>query len=129
MADLPPCILVVDDNDVNLELVQEILSTRNYRVITARNGQEAVQKAKQNRPNLILMDIRMPVMSGLEATEKLRGESCCANIPVIALTASVGTDAERRQIAVGCNFHLEKPVQSKVLFKAIERYLGPYTSE
>jgi len=90
----------------------------------ARNGREALEVAPQHHPELILMDMRMPVMGGLEATRRLREIPEFADTPIIALTASTGSEAETRQIALGCTDHLGKPIQTEDLFEIIERYLG-----
>ena len=117
-------ILVVEDNDTNLMMILELLSVHGHEVAVARNGQEAIDLALASKPELILMDIRMPVMGGLEATHRLREIPEFAEVPIIALTASTGTDAEDRQVAAGCTEHLAKPIQSKALFAVIDRYLG-----
>lgn len=117
-------ILVVEDNKVNLKMILDMLSVHNYEVIVAVNGKEAIELAQKHKPDLVLMDIRMPVMDGLEATKRLRSMKEFDNIPIIALTASAGSDAEERQISAGCTEHLSKPIQTKQLFPVLEKYLG-----
>ena len=116
-------ILVAEDNDVNLKMLLDMLSIHGHEVIVARNGREAVELAQQRKPDVILMDMRMPVMTGLEATRQLRSLPEFADLPIIALTASTGTEAEERQLAIGCTAHLAKPIQSKELFEALKHYL------
>lgn len=116
-------ILVVEDNQDNLDMVLYMLSLNKYEVAVARNGKEAIDVAQSFQPELILMDIRMPVMGGLEATKLLRKTEEFKETPIIALTASVGTESEERQITVGCTAHLSKPIQSKELYAAINKYL------
>ncbi|MDM8541546.1 response regulator [Desulfococcaceae bacterium HSG9] len=116
-------ILVAEDNDTNLKMVLDMLSVQEHEVIVARNGQEAVDLAKQHKFDLILMDMRMPVMDGLEATRRLREMPELEDIPIIALTASAGTEAAEEQIAAGCTEHLAKPIRTKELFEALARYL------
>lgn len=118
-------ILVVEDNEVNLKMILDMLSIHDHKVVVARNGQEAVEQAKQHKPELILMDIRMPVMDGMEATYILRGIPEYADIPIIALTASTGSEAEDKQISMGCTEHLAKPIQTKELFAVLARHLSP----
>ena len=89
-----------------------------------RNGQEAIDLALTSKPELILMDIRMPVMGGLAATKRLREIPEFAEVPIIALTASTGTDSEDRQITAGCTEHLAKPIQAQELFDVMGRSLG-----
>lgn len=118
------CILIAEDNETNLNLILDILSINNHKVVVARNGKEAVKQAHIHKPKLILMDIRMPVMNGLEATTTLRKTVEFRNTPIIALTASTGSDSEEKQIAAGCTEHIAKPVQSADLLRIAERYLS-----
>jgi CheY-like chemotaxis protein len=115
---------VADDDEVNLAMILDMLSIHGHKVVTARNGQEAVEMAMQHKPELILMDIRMPVMDGLEATQRLRTMPEFANTPIIAFTASTGCDAVERHIATGCTEHMAKPVQTKELFAVLKKYLS-----
>jgi len=116
-------ILVVEDNEINLRMLLDMLSIHNHKVTVARNGVEAIESAKQHKPEIVLMDMRMPVMGGLEATMRLREIPGLAETPIIALTASTGTDAEERQIDIGCTAHLPKPIQTKELFDVLTKYL------
>ena len=116
-------ILVVEDNEVNLALILAMLSNQGHEVTVARNGQEAIDLAQSHRPELILMDIKMPVMDGLEATRRLRAIPEFAQTPIIALTASTGSEAEDLQVTAGCTEHLAKPIQTKELFEVLDRYL------
>lgn len=116
-------ILAVEDNEVNLAMLLDMLHTHDHQVLVARNGQEAIELAESNNPELILMDIRMPVMDGLEATRRLRKIKRFSKIPIIALTASVGDDGRDKCLEAGCTEHLAKPIQSRELFEAIGQYL------
>lgn len=116
-------ILVAEDNEVNLAMILDILSIHDHEVAVARNGQEAIELAQSHRPELILMDIRMPVMDGVEATRRLRAMSEFDDTPIIALTASTGSEAETRQITAGCTAHMAKPIQSQALFALLKHYL------
>ena len=117
-------ILIVEDNEVNLALILDMLSIQGHETAVARNGVEAIELARSHGPELILMDVRMPVMDGLEATQKLREIPEFANIPIIALTASTGSDAEVRQLEAGFTEHLAKPIQVGELFEALQRHLN-----
>ena len=119
------CILVVEDNEVNRLMIVDLLSVYDHQVIVATNGQEAIELAQIHQPELIFMDIRMPIMDGLEATRRLREISAFNHVPIIALTASVGLEAEERQVAMGCTEHIAKPIQSKELIAVLRRYLIP----
>ena len=116
-------ILVAEDNDVNLAMILDMLATQDHEVAVARNGQEAVDLTRSFRPDLVLMDIRMPVMDGLEATRQIRQMAEFATLPIIALTATVGEDARERCFQAGCTAHLAKPVQSVEVFAALATYL------
>ena len=116
-------ILVAEDNEINLAMVLDMLSIQNHEVIVAKNGQEAVDLAQQHKPDLILMDILMPVMDGLEATRRLRAIPEFADVPIVALTASAGSAAEERCLEAGCTAHLAKPIQTPALFEVLDRYL------
>lgn len=117
-------ILVVEDNEINLKMILDMLSIHDHRVAVARNGAEAIEMARQHKPELVLMDIRMPVMGGLEATQKIRAIPEFANVPIIALTASTGSEEEDKQISIGCTEHLAKPIQTKELFAVLGKYLS-----
>ncbi len=117
-------ILVVEDNDVNLKMILKMLSIHEHKVVVARNGQEAIDMTKQQKPELILMDMQMPVMNGLEATRRLRDIPEFATVPIIAFTASTGANAEEKQIATGCTEHLAKPIKTKDLFEVLKKYLS-----
>jgi signal transduction histidine kinase/CheY-like chemotaxis protein/CHASE1-domain containing sensor protein len=116
-------VLVAEDNEANLKLFLSMLSIHRHQVTIARNGQEAVDFAKACNPEIIFMDIRMPVMDGLQATRLLRSESSLDRVPVIALTATTGKKAIAEQIEAGCNHHLPKPVLTDELFAVLKKYL------
>ena len=106
-----------------MALILDMLSIHDHDVVVARNGKEALDLVQSHKPDLVIMDMRMPVMDGYEATRQIRKLPDCADLPIIALTASVDNDAQERQIAAGCNAHLSKPIQSSVLFKILDEFL------
>lgn len=116
-------ILLVEDNEVNLMVSLGMLSLHNHQVAVARNGLEAIEQALRHKPELILMDVMMPVMDGLEATKRLREIPEFKDTPVIALTALTGNNAKEQQFTAGFTEHLPKPLQSKELFEILYRYL------
>jgi len=116
-------ILVVEDNEVNISMILDALSIGGHQVIVARNGQEAIDLAVSEKPELIFMDMRMPVMDGLEATQRLRALPEFANTPIIALTATVGEDSKQKTLDAGCTDYLSKPVQISELLEILDRYL------
>jgi ammonium transporter len=118
-------ILLAEDNEVNLKVILDVLSMHDHQVFVATNGQEAVSLAQTCNPDIILMDIRMPVMNGLEATQAIKEIPELKNIPIIALTASAGEEEKERCLAAGCVEHVSKPIQSEELFQVLGRYLKP----
>ncbi len=116
-------ILVVEDNPASLELMKEILGLYQYEVLVARNGMEALETAQRNKPDLIFMDIRMPLMDGMEATRRLRQLPGFTELPIIALTASAGVNSRRRYLEGGCTAHLAKPVQTETVLSILRHYL------
>jgi signal transduction histidine kinase/ActR/RegA family two-component response regulator len=123
VAERDSLILLVEDNEQNIETFETYLTTKGYQVIVARHGLEAIQRVKEEQPALILMDIQMPKMDGLEAIRHIRADSTMADIPIIALTALAMRGDKERCLAAGANDYLSKPVSIKKLRKKIEQYL------
>ena len=115
-------ILVVEDVDFNRELVVQLLEEK-YHVIEAVNGQEGVELAERERPELILMDLSLPVMDGWEATRRLKANDDLRSIPVIALTAHAMAGDEEKALAAGCDDYLVKPLDEDELMARIAKYL------
>ncbi len=120
-----PLILLAEDNEANISTMMDYLQVQGFRVSLARNGVEAVQRATQQKPNLILMDIQMPEMDGLQATRLIRTEAELATIPIIALTALAMPGDRERCLAAGATDYLTKPVSLKTLANTIAQYLNP----
>ena len=116
-------ILVVEDNQTNLDMIKYLLSIYNHKISVARDGKEAITTADSIKPDLILMDIRMPIMNGLEATKILRSKENKSHIPIIALTASAGEDSREDCLKAGCTDHLSKPIHSRELFEVLGKYI------
>jgi CheY-like chemotaxis protein len=116
-------ILIAEDHPDNREMLTRRLERRGYEVHVAENGAEAVEKAKAVAPDLILMDISMPVMSGIEATKALRQSSGnVAGVKIVALTAHAMESARRECMEAGCDDFATKPVDFAGLMSLIERY-------
>ncbi|MEA5488703.1 ATP-binding protein [Pseudanabaena sp. CCNP1317] len=122
-TDSTPVILLAEDNEDNINLFAEYLSLKGYRLVIAHNGQMAIDLAQQTHPDLILMDIQMPEMDGLEAIQRIRQIPELADTPIIALTALAMAGDRDRCIEVGANDYLSKPVSLKQLVKKINDYL------
>jgi signal transduction histidine kinase/CheY-like chemotaxis protein len=120
----PACILVVDDLTLNRLLIKEYLTQTPLTVIEAENGEDAVRVAKQQQPDLILMDIRMPVLDGIEATKQIGRDEATLGIPVVALTASVMEEERDSLMAMGFAGFLDKPVTEDALFRELKRFIG-----
>jgi two-component system, cell cycle response regulator DivK len=112
-------VLLVEDNDMNREMLIRFLQMEGFTVITAKNGLEALEVAATAHPNLILMDISLPIMDGWEATRRLKTAEQTRSIPVLALTAHAMQEARQRSIAVGCDDFESKPVSFPQLLAKI----------
>lgn len=121
--DTLPLVLLAEDNETNVATLNSYLQARGLQVVLARNGLEAIQMAKQHKPDLILMDIQMPEMDGLEATQRIRTEPELQGIPIIALTALAMPGDRERCLAVGATDYLTKPVSLKHLFRILSNYV------
>ncbi|MFM7575916.1 MAG: response regulator, partial [Microcystaceae cyanobacterium] len=120
---IPPLILLVEDNPGNRLSFSCYLEAKGYRLVTAEEGQGAIAQAEQTLPDLILMDIQMPGMDGLEAIQQLRGNPHFAQTPIIALTALAMPGDQERCLAAGANEYLAKPIKLRQLAMLIEELL------
>jgi PAS domain S-box-containing protein len=117
-------ILLAEDNEINSRVVAEYLMSRGYTVFTAQNGEEVLEKAAQKPPGIILMDIQMPKMDGLEAMRRLREDPRFASTPIIALTALAMPGDRERCLEAGANEYMSKPVSLRSLVHSIQRLVG-----
>lgn len=120
-----PLILLAEDNPANIQTISSYLSAKGYQLLLARNGLEAITLAQAESPDLILMDIQMPGMDGLQAMQKIRLTPTLANVPIIALTALAMNGDRERCLAAGANAYLSKPVKLKQLAATIQKHLSP----
>ncbi len=121
-------VLLVEDNEVNRELAEEMLSSIGLRVDTAENGRIAVQKAGSTAYDLVLMDCHMPVMDGYTATEAIRRLPGSKRLPIVAMTANALASDRERCLAIGMNDHIPKPIDIAVLHDTLARWLGEHSS-
>ena len=117
-------ILVVEDNELNMKLFRDLLEVQGYRVLQTRDGMEALKLARQHRPDLILMDIQLPGVSGLEVTKWIKEDDDLRSIPVIAVTAFAMKGDEERIRQGGCEAYLSKPISVATFLSTVKTYLG-----
>jgi len=116
-------ILLIEDNEVNRRLAGFLLRSQGYQVIEATTAQAAFDMIPNNRPDLIVMDIQLPGMDGLEATTKLKADPATANIPVIAVTSYAMAGDRDRALAAGCSGYVTKPIDKTIFLAEISRHL------
>lgn len=119
--------LVVDDDAMNLKLAITVLEQAGYEVLSAQNGAEGVEIAIAHHPDLILMDVQMPGVDGIEALKRLRADSRTAALKVVAFTALAMKGDAEKLLAKGFDGYLEKPIRYKELLGKVERLLGKST--
>jgi CheY-like chemotaxis protein len=115
-------ILVAEDNSANRELIREILEVQGYEVLEAANGLEALEQIEEQVPDLVLMDIQMPLLDGLEAVHKLRKTARFSKLPVIALTAYAMSGDEEKALNAGFDGYLSKPMDVKQLLAYLQQF-------
>jgi signal transduction histidine kinase/DNA-binding response OmpR family regulator len=118
-----PLVLVVEDNEANVVMLSEYLPSRGYRVMAVTSGEEAIEYASTHQPDIILMDIQMPGMDGLEATRHIRALPAQATTPIVAVTALAMPGDRERCLAAGADDYLSKPINLQALLRTIERLL------
>jgi two-component system cell cycle response regulator DivK len=116
-------ILIVEDNPQNMRLIEMALSAESYTLLGTTNGEEALEVAKKERPDLIIMDIQLPKMSGLEVTRKLREIPEFSQTPIIAITAYAMKGDKDKALDAGCNAYLSKPIRARDLPGVIAKML------
>lgn len=116
-------ILIVEDNELNMKLFNDLLQARGYRTVQTRNGADAFNLAREYHPDLILMDIQLPEISGLEVTQKLKSDSELQHIPVIAITAFAMKGDEEKIRQGGCEAYLSKPISVVKFLETVRSYL------
>jgi len=116
-------MLVIEDDETNMYLIGFILRKNGYEVIEARTGEEGVELAIREKPDLVLMDIQLPDIDGLEATKRIRESEADGKIPIIALTSYAMTGDREKALAAGCTGYIEKPINPDTFIGEIEKYL------
>ena len=117
-------VLVVEDNELNMKLFHDLLDAHGYRTLQTRNGMDALRIAREQRPDLILMDIQLPEVSGLEVTKWLKEDDDLRQIPVVAVTAFAMKGDEERIRQGGCEAYISKPISVVMLIDTVRRFIG-----
>jgi two-component system cell cycle response regulator DivK len=117
-------VLIVEDNELNMKLFNDLLEARGYRVLQTRSGHEVLALAREHRPDLILMDIQLPEISGLDVTRWLKDDADLRAIPVIAITAFAMKGDEERIRMGGCEGYLSKPISIPKFLDTVQQFAG-----
>jgi CheY-like chemotaxis protein len=120
-------ILIVEDNEKNMKLVRDVLTARGYRTLEATSGEEAIEIAASAAPTLVLMDVRLPGIDGVETLGRLRRDASTASIPVLALTAQAMHGDRERFLSAGFDGYVAKPVDIVALLRTVEQQCDPTT--
>lgn len=116
-------ILIVEDHPLNMKLLRDLLQAHGYETLETGDGLEALNLARQSRPDLILMDLQLPDISGLEVTRWLRREPGTRDIPVIAVTAFAMREDEKKALDSGCNAYIAKPISIRRVLETVAAFL------
>lgn len=117
-------VLIVEDNDLNMKLFNDLLQANGYQTIQTKDGREVMALAREHRPNLILMDIQLPEISGLEITKLLKGDDELRSIPVIAVTAFAMKGDEEKIREGGCEGYIAKPISVANFLQTVAKFLN-----
>ena len=120
----PKTVLIVEDNELNQKLLRDVLEAYGYATIATGQGAAALGLARENQPDLILMDLQLPDISGLDAVRGLKRHQQTRTIPVVAVTAFAMVGDERKALASGCDAYIAKPLLLRSFIEIIERFVG-----
>jgi len=123
-TDMAKTVLIVEDNELNMKLFHDLLEAHGYQTLQTRTGMEALELARDHRPDLILMDIQLPEVSGLEVTKWIKEDDDLKTIPVIAVTAFAMKGDEERIRQGGCEAYISKPISVAKFLETVRSYLG-----
>jgi two-component system, cell cycle response regulator DivK len=116
-------ILVVEDQEDNMQILRDLLVNANYQLIEAENGEQALAAVANRRPDLILMDIQIPIIDGYEATRRIKADPALRSIPIIAVTSHALSGGEEKARAAGCDDFVPKPYSPRQLLAKVRQYL------
>ena len=120
----PPRILIVEDHELNMKLLNDLLEAHGYDILQAREGLAALRLAQHHHPDLILLDIQLPDISGLQAARLLKADERTRDIPIVAVTAFAMAGDRQRTLDAGCDAYLAKPIMLREFLRLIEELLG-----
>lgn len=121
---MPKTVLIVEDNELNMKLFNDLLEARGYAVVQTRSGVEAVDLVRKHMPDLILMDIQLPEVSGLQVTQWIKDDEKLRHIPIIAVTAFAMKGDEEKIRQGGCEAYLSKPISVTHFLETVRNYIG-----
>jgi len=121
---MPQTILIVEDNDLNMKLFQDLLAANGYRTLQTKDGFKALEMVRQHKPDLVLMDIQLPEISGLTITKQIKEDEALKSIPVIAVTAFAMKGDEEKIRDGGCEAYIAKPISVPHFLGTIKKVLG-----
>jgi len=122
-------ILVIEDNEQNIYLVTFILEKHGYEVIQARDGRAGIELAKQTDPDLILLDIQLPVMDGYAVAQELKSNPALSGVPIVAVTSYAMVGDREQILASGCTGYIEKPINPETFMADVEQHLPKQSSD
>jgi len=120
-------ILIVEDNDLNLKLFRDLLGANGYETVETKEGLEAITLTRNLKPDLILMDIQLPEISGLDVTKKIKADEEIKHIPVVAVTAFAMKDDEEKILRAGCEAYISKPISIDHFLSTVKKFLNEPT--
>jgi len=121
---MPKTILIVEDNDLNMKLFNDLLQANGYNTVQTKSGMEALQLTREHRPDLILMDIQLPEISGLEVTKRLKADDELKHIPIVAVTAFAMKGDEEKILEGGCEGYIAKPISVPSFLETIAKFIN-----
>jgi two-component system, cell cycle response regulator DivK len=117
-------ILIVEDNENNMYLISFILKKKGFAILQARSGEEGIELASREKPDMIIMDIQLPGIDGLDATRRIRQSGAITGVPVIAVTSYAMTGDREKAFDAGCTGYIEKPINPEAFIEELEKYLN-----
>jgi two-component system, cell cycle response regulator DivK len=126
---MPKTILIVEDNELNMKLFNDLLEAHGYNTLQVRDGRAVIELTRKNQPDLILMDIQLPEISGLEITKMLKADDDLRDIPVIAVTAFAMKGDEQKIRDGGCDGYIAKPISVASFLQTVSKFLEPEAAQ